>query len=329
MCLLPWRSEHEVAERPRDHPACARVNLGLEALDQPIARRGCADRCERESRRAADGPEPVLLERGLERALGGGAAALGELVGGRDAIDRERGLCKLGDPHRLGLVDLARREELVARIEDRLGRFAVEAKMKRLALLDDLDRHVDILVADPEAHARRQPEHAGSRVHVLRLLDHHGRHRGIGIPADRDRELGMAGTVDHPLAEEPIDDLAGRVFDRACEIARLDEPEPMLGQVVRERLPERVVAEMVAQHVQRACALLVEMVIEDVDRLVVQLGRDRAAIAVGVLAEIRVAPVLELEICRIPTLVVFAPDVFRVGREALVEPALAPIAARH
>ncbi len=58
-------------------------------------------------------------------------------------------------------------------------------------------------------------------------------------------------------------------------------------------------------------------------------GRDRAAIAAGVLAEVRVRPLLELEVGGVATLVVLAPDVLGVGREALVEPALAPVAARH
>ena len=138
----------------------------------------------------------------------------------------------------------------------------------------------------------------------------------------------MAGAVDHPLAEEPVDVLAGRLLDRAREVARLDEPVAVLAEVVRERLVERVVAEHVAQHVQHATALLVEVVIEDVDRLVEQLRRDRAAVAVRVLAEVRLRPLLELEVGGIAALVVLAPDVLAVRREALVEPALAPVAAR-
>ena len=152
--------------------------------------------------------------------------------------------------------------------------------------------------------------------------------RVSGSQRSRDVELGMARAVDHPLAEEPVDDLAGRVLDGAREVARLDDAVAMLAEVVSERLVERVVAEHVAQHVQDAAALLVQVVIEDVDRLVVELGRDRAAIAAGVLAEVALRPLVELEVGGVAALVMLAPDVLGVGREALVEPALAPVAAR-
>src|SRR5512139_557044 len=101
----------------------------------------------------------------------------------------------------------------------------------------------------------------------------------------------------------------------------------MLVEVVLERAEEHLVSEVVAQHVEDAAALLVEVVIEDVDRLVVELRGDRAAIAARVLAEVRLLPVLELEVGGVAALVVLAPEVLGVRREALVQPALAPVAA--
>src|SRR5688500_13077326 len=102
----------------------------------------------------------------------------------------------------------------------------------------------------------------------------------------------------------------------------------MLDVVVRERLPERVVAEYVAQHVQDATALLGELVIEDLDRLSGQLGGNRSSISHGVLADVRVRPHLELVVGGVATLVMFSPYVLRIRREAFVEPALAPVATR-
>src|SRR2546423_9360867 len=102
----------------------------------------------------------------------------------------------------------------------------------------------------------------------------------------------------------------------------------MLREIVGERLPERVVSEQVAQHVQHASTLLVEAMIEDVDRLVVQLRRDRAAVAPAVLSEVQIGPLLDLEIRGVAALEMLAPDVFGVGREAFIEPAFAPVATR-
>jgi hypothetical protein len=50
------------------------------------------------------------------------------------------------------------------------------------------------------------------------------------------------------------------------------------------------------------------------------------AITPAVLAEVAVQPLVELEIGGVATLVVLAPQILGVGREALVEPALAPVA---
>ena len=105
------------------------------------------------------------------------------------------------------------------------------------------------------------------------------------VPAILDLELGMPG-LEHPLLEEAIGVPAGRLVDGARQIARLDRAAGVLGDVVADRLPEARVAQLGAQHVQHAAALFVQVAIEDVDRLVVDVGDDRPAVAVRVLVEI-------------------------------------------
>ena len=53
-------------------------------------------------------------------------------------------------------------------------------------------------------------------------------------------------------------------------------------------------ADRVAQHVKDPTALLVEVVVEDVDRLLVVLDGDRPPVAAGVLAEVLLRPLVEL-----------------------------------
>ncbi len=305
------------------------MNLGHEAFDQVVACRGGARPCERRGGRTAKGPVRILGQGRDERGLGIAPSALRERRCRRHAIDRERRVGELLAPHRLGLVDIASGEHDVPRIEDRLARFACELGQKGLLGLADLDRYVDVGTVDPEPDLGRDPEQRRLGIDVLVLLDRHASDLGRGIPADRDVELGVSGEIDHPLAEEPIDDLAGRILDSAREVARFDEPVAMLREVVRERAVERGIAEQVAQHVKDATTLVVEVGIEDVDRLVVELRRDRPAIAAGVLAQVGITPLLELEIRGIATFVVLAPEVLRVGGEAFVEPAFAPVATGH
>jgi hypothetical protein len=152
------------------------------------------------------------------------------------------------------------------------------------------------------------------------------RSRVAGVPRQPDLELGVTGAVHYPLREEPVEDPAGGVLDRARQIAGLDRAVAVLGQVVAQAGEEAVVAQLAPHHVQDPPALLVQVMIEDVDRLVVELGGDGPAITPAVLAEVAVQPLIELEIGGVATLVVLAPQILGVGREALVEPALAPVA---
>src|SRR5262249_30320188 len=141
-----------------------------------------------------------------------------------------------------------------AGIEDRLRRLAIEADVEHVLRVDDLQRYVAVVVADAEAHGRRQPEDRGARVGGLLLLHRDRGELVLGIPADADVELRVSGAIDHPLAEEPVEVLAGRLLDGAREIARLDDAVAVLAEVMREALPERVVAEDLAQHVEDAAA---------------------------------------------------------------------------
>src|SRR5262249_53771135 len=153
-------------------------------------------------------------------------------------------------------------------------------------------------------------------VGLLLLLDAEAGELPLVVPAVGHLELGVAGLLD-PLLEEPVDAAAGGGLDGAREGAGLDDARAVLLPIVRERLPERRVAEDAAQHVEDEAALVVEVVIEDVDRLVVEVGGDRAAVAAPILLEVLVAPVEDLHVRLVAAVAPLAPDVLAVGGEAL------------
>jgi hypothetical protein len=187
---------------------------------------------------------------------------------------------------------------------------------------------VGVAVAvDHQLDRDRQPEQRRRALDGLDLLDPHLAQPGRAIPAGRDLELGVAGPGD-PLVEEAVEGAPGGLGDGAREVAGLDRAVAVLDQVVAQARPEAGVAELAPQHVQHPRALLVEVVIEDVDRLVVDPGRDRPPVAVAVLGEVHLEPLVELEVGGVAALVVRAPDVLGVGGERLVEPQLRPPARR-
>jgi len=101
------------------------------------------------------------------------------------------------------------------------------------------------------------------------------------------------------------------------------EPARVALGVVLERAPEQLVAELVAQHVQDAPGLFIEVAVEDVDRPLRIAGTPRRAGSAP--PRLRVAVSVGQELPRRPRRGpwrVFAPDVLEVGRKALVEPGL-------
>ena len=106
------------------------------------------------------------------------------------------------------------------------------------------------------------------------------------------------------------------------------DPWACLPRVEADRPPEGGVAQLVPQHVEDASALLVEVRVEQVNRLLVLPADDGALIAPG-LGQVTVGVDQQLEVRLVASLGVLAPDVLEVRREALVQPRLGPLAARQ
>ena len=97
-----------------------------------------------------------------------------------------------------------------------------------------------------------------------------------------------------PLVEEPVEVLSGHGLHRPDEVAGLDrlEREPM--QAVPQRVEERGVSELLAQHVQDERASRIGVRVEHVARPIVPIGHDWADVAGPRLAEVRVQLALEV-----------------------------------
>ena len=159
----------------------------------------------------------------------------------------------------------------------------------------------------------------------LRLLDGELRLlRGI-VPLEGDGELGMAGAVD-PLVEEGVQVAARRLLDGALEVRRGDVAALVLRDVVPDRLPEERIAQLEAEHVQHPGALLVELPVEEVDRLVVDVVHDGPAIALRVLSHVALRVDAHLVAHGVRAAVPLREERVEVGGEALVEPAVGPVA---
>src|SRR5690606_5256574 len=132
---------------------------------------------------------------------------------------------------------------------------------------------------EPEAEA----EGLGGLLALLGLLDGDGEQPLL--LAELDLEARVAGALD-PLVEEAVEVLAGRRLDRTLEGAGADRVVGVLLEVVAYALPEGVGAELVPQRREHLAALLVEVAVEDVDRLPEAVADDRPAVPPGVLLEV-------------------------------------------
>ena len=149
----------------------------------------------------------------------------------------------------------------------------------------------------------------------LRSSSHSQRPSSSGWPGPRD-----------PAVQQLVDVAPGRLLDGAREIPRLHRSVRVFAGVVRDRAPERGVTQLVAQHVDDAAAFFVQVGVEQVDRLVVLPADDRPLVAPG-LVQVAVGVDEQLQVGLVAPLGVFAPDIFEVGREPLVQPRLGPLAA--
>ena len=104
---------------------------------------------------------------------------------------------------------------------------------------------------------------------------------GVTIPAIGHREFGVARAID-PLVEETREVAAAGALDRAREIDGLHAALRVGADVLVDRAPPERVAELRPQHVQHATALLIEVAVEEIDRLVIDVGDDGTAVAIGI-----------------------------------------------
>src|SRR5207248_3056059 len=132
-----------------------------------------------------------------------------------------------------------------------------------------------------------------------------------------------------PLLEEATEALSTRGLERAHQIARLDDALLVRLEIIPDAAPEHLVAELRAEQVEHEPALFVEVPIEQVERRVVVLTDDRPAIAPARLGRVPLEITEEAELVLVAAEIFLAPHVLHERREALVEPALGPITARH
>src|SRR5262249_1553411 len=130
-----------------------------------------------------------------------------------------------------------------------------------------------------------------------------------------------------PLLEESLEAPAAHLLQGAHQIARLHDALLVPRQISVHALEEERVAEVPAEQVQDARALLVKVTIEDVYRRLVVLAHDRALVAAAGLAEVRLHIALDAVVVLVASLVRLAIDVLHERREPLVEPRVRPVPA--
>ena len=210
-------------------------------------------------------------------------------------------------------------------IEDHLGRARGQVKLEGVRRFGHADALVALAAVDLEANRRRELERRRLGRDRLLLGEAQRPDLPILVPLPAPLELGVARPRD-PAVEQLVDVAPGRLLDGAREIPRLDRPVRVLAGVEADRPPERGVAQLVPQHVEDASALLVEVRVEQVDRLLVLPADDGTLIAPG-LVQVTLGVDQQLEVGLVASLGVLAPDVLEVRREALVQPRLGPLAA--
>ena len=316
----------EIAERLNDcatHFGVLGLDLGLQDLESFGEARAS------ESMRSLGANTPKFRlprERAPERGERGCVASLAERLGREPTTSCGRRIGELTLEHVEGCLELDVGEHGEVGIDDHeagslgagerdgLGRlFDAVGVPRRFAFFGD---HVE---DERESEARRV------LVDLLGLLDADVQHAAFVL--DLHLEIGMAGPVD-PLLEELLEPSARDFFERAHQIACLDDRPGMLLQVRADRAPEHFVAERGAQHVQDEPTFLVEVAIEDVDRRFVILANDGPSVATVGLAEISFEIAAERILVLVFAQLVLEIDVLEEGGEAFVQPPVRPIAAR-
>ena len=317
----------EVAERLRDGTPHARGGA-TPARNQRIARCVAFHPAEGGRDLRADVVQLLAVAQRLaQRSDRLRRSDLGQLSRGLDAAHALR---VVGEPGRE--LPLTRREvegfeHAVRRVDGHERRLRFQRQHEAVRGLRDLDGATHEAVAHLEAQLQfRAVDRGELLVGLLRLRQLHRRLAGVAVPGIFRLELGVP-TLPHPLVEEPVDVAAGRLLDRALQVVRQHVAIGVLRDVVVDRRPPRGVAQLIAEHVEDDPALLVEMTVEDLQRLRIGLLHQRSPVAAGVLLEVERPVAHHLVAELVPAVGVLDEQLVEVGREALVEPAVRPLAA--
>ena len=316
----------ELPERRDDAATRLRVPY-LHAGQQRRERDLRAHRAQRARRLGLHAPELVLQHGVLQRIGGLLRAELRQFARRIDAPRHVVVVLELVEQHLLAALELDRLEEVVARVEAHHVRFAQQREVEVVRLLGDL--HVERMrfAIDREIDDRGQPKDR-RLVLVLRLLHVELRLLRRVVPLERQLERRVPAFVD-VLIKQPVDVAPGRLGDRALEVGRRDVRAAVLAHVVMDRLRPAGVAEHRADHVEDERPLLVQMAVEEVDRFVIDVVDDRAAVAVAVFAHVDLRVAVQLVAELVDAFVALGKQRLEVRREALVQPAMRPVAARQ
>src|SRR5262249_51031544 len=129
------------------------------------------------------------------------------------------------------------------------------------------------------------------------------------------------------LVEHPIDVVSGGILDGPSQIHRLDALSAVGADVMPDGSKEQLVTQPAAQLVKYQRALLVEVAIEKIHRLVEFAGDDRAGVVLAHLLEVSLEEHAPIEVCLVAALGPLLPENLAVGREPFVEPAVGPFSA--
>ena len=245
---------------------------------QRVARGVAPGLTERARRRGPHAPEPSPRNAAASAAMPAGS---GSWPSARAAATRSTASRATASWRRHSgriLLEADRLQDDVAGIEDHLRRARGQAKLERVRRFGHADALVALAAVDLEAHRRRELERRRLGRDRLLLGDAQRPDLPILVPLPAPLQLGMAGPRD-PAVEQLVDVPPARLLDGAGEVPRLDRAVGVLAGVEADRRQKRGVAQLVPQHVQDASALLVEVRVEQVDRLVVLPADDGALIA--------------------------------------------------
>ena len=246
-----------------------------------------------------DGPERIAGQRAFERRAGRARTVFAECLCGPDSRD---GAGFAGQDRRvhIGLEGVGHRaQDVSARIDAHEPGFGRQRNRERLVLPFDPQTHPHLIGQRPIARVgcrlgRRCRDEAGVDIEAiggmfgvdgLQLIDGQESGAARGVPAKADAQFGMAAALD-PLVEKRSHVAAGRGLDRAHEIDGFDVALRVVGDVAPNRAAQPLPTEFAAQHVQHRPAFLVQVGVEELNRIAINVAHDRPPVALAVFVEI-------------------------------------------